>query len=76
MTTRGIEIGKTSLLLRGQTLIGTKYVPRQDGSGVDLVKIVCILFLKFFNLYYIMFFIFYSGVKSQQQLPIRQLCLV
>lgn len=44
MTTRGIEIGKTSILMRGQTLKGTKYVPRQDGSGVDLIKVVCILF--------------------------------
>lgn len=40
MTSRGIEIGKTSILLRGQTLKGTKYVPRQDGSGVDLIKVV------------------------------------
>jgi len=42
MTSRGIDIGKTNVLLRGQTLKGTKYVPRQDGSGVDLIKVVCI----------------------------------
>lgn len=46
MTTRGIDIGKTTVLIRGQTLRGTKYVPRQDGSGVDLIKVVRILFLK------------------------------
>lgn len=40
LTSRGIEIGKTSILLHGQTLRGTKYVPRHDGSGVDLIKIV------------------------------------
>lgn len=45
MSSRGIEIGKTSVLLRGQSLKGTKYVPRQDGSGVDLVKVVCICVL-------------------------------
>jgi len=32
--------------LRGQTLRGTKFVPRQDGSGVDLTKVVCTLLLK------------------------------
>jgi len=32
--------------VRGQTLKGTKFVPRQDGSGVDLTKVVCILLLK------------------------------
>jgi len=42
MTSRGIDIGNTNVLLRGQTLKGTKYVPRQDGSGVDLIKVVCI----------------------------------
>lgn len=42
INTRGIEVGKTSVLLRGQTLRGTKYLPRQDGSGVDLIKIVCV----------------------------------
>ncbi|XP_050547911.1 5'-3' exoribonuclease 1-like, partial [Daktulosphaira vitifoliae] len=41
MSTRGIDIGKTSILLRGQKLKGTKYIPRQDGSGVDLVKAWC-----------------------------------
>jgi len=49
ITTRGIEIGKTHVLLRGQTLKGTKFVPRQDGSGVDLTKVVCILLLKSFS---------------------------
>ncbi|XP_029346579.1 5'-3' exoribonuclease 1 isoform X2 [Acyrthosiphon pisum] len=39
ITTRGIEIGKTHVLLRGHTLKGTKFVPRQDGSGVDLTKV-------------------------------------
>lgn len=41
ITTRGIEIGKTNVLIHGQTLRGTKYEPRQDGSGVDLMKVVC-----------------------------------
>lgn len=39
ITTRGIDIGKTHVLLRGQTLKGTKYVPRPNGSGVDLIKV-------------------------------------
>lgn len=47
MATRGVDVGKTAVLLRGQTLRGTKYMPRQDGSGVDLIKVVCILFLKY-----------------------------
>lgn len=51
MTSRGIDIGKTSILLRGQSLRGTKYVPRQDGSGVDLIKVVCILILAYFVKY-------------------------
>lgn len=31
------------MLISGQGLRGTKYATRQDGSGVDLIKVVCIM---------------------------------
>ncbi|XP_025419892.1 5'-3' exoribonuclease 1 isoform X2 [Sipha flava] len=39
ITTRGIEIGKTDVIIRGQTLRGTKYVPNHDGNGVVITKV-------------------------------------
>lgn len=62
ISTRGIDIGKPNVLICGNTLRGTKYVPRTDGSGVDLIKVVCIL-LKVFWLHIVLYFILYITVE-------------